>query len=196
MALMAQYVAIAASALQNFLESRKFVQSFCGREIVYIRRSSRNPDVCIKVYTSIKVGERTVRASGRDSIKVCCVFDNGRRSFGIGKFPPVLRVDSEASILARLDARIRAAAARATEWMDSNGTPSLRAQSQADVDADEAYMNRIVADAERAAEVRAFSSDPDYRDFLKDVELEEIRGAVPPEWLCDPCSEPPPPNEV
>lgn len=193
---MARYVAIAAGVLQSFLESRKFIRSSCGREIVYIKRSVRNPDVCIKVYTSIKVGERTVRASGRDSIKVCCVFDNGRRSFGIGKFPPVLRVDSEASILSRLDARIRSAAARATEWLDQNGAPrTATPRAQADIDADEAYMDKIVADAERAAEVRGFASDPDYRDFLKDVELEEVRGEVPPEWLCDPCSEPPQPLE-
>lgn len=190
---MAKFFNIDPRVIESYLAARGFTRGVQYREVVYVKRSTRNPDVQVKVYTSIRVGSAQVRGSGKDAIRVCVVFDDGRRSFGIGKFPPVLRVDSEASIISRIDERVRAAAKRATEWLDANcgPRPVPAPRPQADVDAEEAYMNKIVADAERASEIRGFASDPDYRDFLKDVELEEVRGEVPPDWLCDPCSEPP-----
>lgn len=115
---MAQFVAISAQKIEEHLTARGFTRSVQRQEVTYVRFSERRPDVCVKVYTSVKIGASTVRAAGKDAIRVCAVFDNGRRSFGIGKFPPVMRVHSEASILQRLDERIDDAVERVIEWMD------------------------------------------------------------------------------
>lgn len=115
---MAQFVAISAQKIEAHLTARGFTRSVQHQEVTYFRCSERRPEVQVKVYTSVRVGTTVVRSSGKDAIRVCVVFDNGRRSFGIGKFPPVMRVHSEASILQRLDERIDAAVERAVEWMN------------------------------------------------------------------------------
>jgi hypothetical protein len=76
-------------------------------EVVYIKRSTVDPSLMIKVYTSIRDGATAVRAAGRDAIRVCVVWDNGVRSFGVGKFDPVMRVHSVQSVLSRLDLRLK-----------------------------------------------------------------------------------------
>jgi hypothetical protein len=144
---MAHYFAVPAQAIEDFLASKKFERSVQREEVVYSRRSSRNPDVLIKVYTSIRVGAQQVRRSGTDAIRVCVVFDNGRRSFGIGRFAPVFRVTSAESTLRRLEERLREAAERGNEWID----------------------NEAIRQQERVQERRGFMSDPDYRAF-RDVE--------------------------
>ncbi len=118
---MAQFFEVPAAEIEKFLSSKSFVRGIQGNEVVYTRKSRRNPDVLMKVYTSIRVGRTAVRSSGKDSIKVCVVFDSGRRSFGIGKFPPVFRVTSTESTLERLQHRIMMAAHRAEEWLNTNG---------------------------------------------------------------------------
>lgn len=89
-----------------------------GTEVVYSRRSQRNASIVIKIYTSIREGQTAVRAAGKDSIKVCVVFDDGRKSFGVGKFPSVMRVASVESVLKRLGDTLDRAIDRATEWID------------------------------------------------------------------------------
>lgn len=170
---MANFFAVPAEALEGYLQSLRFERSVYGQEVVYSRKSAYNPNVLIKVYTSIRVGQSSVRAAGTDAIRVCCVFDNGRRSFGIGKFPPVMRVASVDSVLKRLFERLQAAAARAKAWMAEedrrNGVSSRdQAEWQARVEEKAAYA-RFEAEQER----RAFASDPDFRADT------------------DPCSEPP-----
>lgn len=114
------FVAIPSQDIENWLESKKFQRSVVRNEIVYTRASTRNPNVLLKVYTSIRVGSDSVRGAGRDSIKACVIFDNQKgKSFGIGKFPPVLRVVSVESTIKRLEERIREAAKRGNEWIDS-----------------------------------------------------------------------------
>lgn len=140
---MSQYFAVPASAIEDFLTDKKFERTVQRNEVVYSRKSSRNPNVILKVYTSIRIGASAVRGSGKDAIRACVIFDNGQRSFGIGKFPPVFRVTSTNSVLLRLDERLRQAAARGNEWID----------------------NQAVRDAERAAEARGFLSDPDFQNL-------------------------------
>jgi hypothetical protein len=117
---MANYFAMPAETLEKWLVDNKFERTVQYREVVYVRKSQKNPDVVIKVYTSIRDGASNVRNSGRDAIRVCSVFDNGRKSFGIGKFPPVFRVTSVESVLGRLKDRIMDAAKRANEWIEKN----------------------------------------------------------------------------
>jgi hypothetical protein len=115
---MADFIAVPAVDLENFLQSKKFERTKQRDEVVYIRRSTVDPCLMMKIYTSIKDGQTTVRAAGRDAIRVCVVWDNGQgRSFGVGKFPPVFRVHSVQSVLERLDLKLKEAAQRAKDWL-------------------------------------------------------------------------------
>lgn len=111
------FVAVPAEIIEKWLSERKFERTVHHREVVYVRRSSVNPNVCIKVYTSIRVGQAQVRGAGKDAIRACVVFDNGQRQFGIGKFPAVPRVNSVESVLRRTKERILEAVKRANEWI-------------------------------------------------------------------------------
>ncbi len=118
---MASYVAVPAGDLEKFLTDNKFERGQQGNEVVFFRRSQRNPDVRIKVYTSIRIGQTAVRNAGKDSIKVCAVFENARKSFAVApKLQPVFRVTSVESVLARLKERIKEAAELANKWIDKN----------------------------------------------------------------------------
>lgn len=86
------------------------------KEKVFERAHEENPVVKIRVYTSISNGYATARRRGKDSIKVCTIVD-GRRTFGIGKFPRVHRTGSTEKVLARMLQRMRAAYERGTEWI-------------------------------------------------------------------------------
>ncbi len=123
---MANFVNVSASAIEGWLEARRFERTVQFHEVVYVRKSRDYPDVCIKVYTSVRVGRQQARDRGRDSIKVAVVYDNGRKSFGIGKFPHVNRVTSEQAVIARLEERVRAAAERGKEWIRQQGGPRYR----------------------------------------------------------------------
>lgn len=117
---MARYHEVPADVIEGWLAGRSFRRTVQRNEVVYVRESRRDPGVKMKVYTSVSDGAAGVRRSGSDAIRVVVVFDDGRRSFGIGKFRPVFRVTSDASVLSRLEARLKEAAARANEWLDRN----------------------------------------------------------------------------
>lgn len=117
---MANYFAVPTQEIEQFLVAKKFERTVQRNEVVYVKRSTRNPDVLMKVYTSVHVGAASVRRSGKDAIRVCVVFQNSYKSFGIGKFAPVFRVTSTESVLRRLMDRLREAAQRATEWIDND----------------------------------------------------------------------------
>ena len=151
---MPNYVNVPAATIEEFCQSKGFSRTVQGNEVVYVRSSRVNPDVKIKVYTSIRTGEAAARRRGKDSIKVCAVFDDGRRSFGIGRFPRVHRTGSPQAVLDRVLDRLRKAAARANEWIAENRTASR-----------EAWRDRLQEKAEfarleRAQEERAFSYGP------------------------------------
>lgn len=117
---MANFVQVPAGPIEDWLQKKGFERTVQRQEVVYVRRSRRDRAVQLKVYTSIRLGQQAVRGRGKDAIRVCVVFDNGRRSFGIGKFSPVFRVTSTESVLRRLEERLRSAALRGNEWMDRN----------------------------------------------------------------------------
>lgn len=164
------FVPVPAATLEGFLRSLRFERTVRYNEVVYERRSARNPSVVMKVYTSIRQGDSLVRASGKDAIRVCVVFDDGVRSFGIGKFPPVPRVHSVDSVLRRLRERLVAASERGREWMDGDDAKA-RARGQRPSWAEKALVERLQEKAdfaarERRQEAAAFLSDPDYADIL------------------------------
>ncbi len=118
---MTTFVSVPAQAIEDFLKSKGFVRTVQRCEVVYVRNHDRDPNVKIKVYTSIRTGAAAARRRGKDSIKVCTVFDNGQRSFGIGKFPRVHRTGSTEKVLERTLERMRAAYKRANQWLREQG---------------------------------------------------------------------------
>lgn len=122
------YVEIEAADICNFLEEKGFTRGSQGNEVVYERAHNLNPNVKVKVYTSVHVHKTTARKCGGDSIKVCTIFDNGRSRFGVGKFPRIHRTGSTEAVLLRMYEKMRAAYARGTEWIreqeKKNGIPS------------------------------------------------------------------------
>ena len=150
---MPHYVEVPARDIEAFCRKHKFDRTVHRREVVYVRSSVRNPDVKIKVYTSIRVGRSAARGNGKDSIKVCVVFDNGRRAFGIGKFPRVHRTGSPEAVLARVLERLKAAAKRANEWIAEDAASSRAWRERLEEKSEYARL-------ERAREERAFAAGP------------------------------------
>jgi hypothetical protein len=208
---MANFVEVPATAIESHLSGKQFVRTVQYQEVVYIRAAQRNPDVKLKVYTSIRNGQQTVRRSGKDAVRVCVVFDNGRRSFGIGKFPSIPRVHSVESVLRRVDERIRAAKIRALEWIQEQekkqaGTGFVRpapVPGTDDFNAQWVAHKNEFARMEAEVESRAFMNDPDMRQMPFDGEDPEVELAHRECGLYsnddrhldlddrDPCSEPP-----
>lgn len=153
------FVPVPAAVIEDALRALRFERTVQYREVVYVRRSARNPDVMIKVYTSVRVGDSVVRPSGSDAIRVCVVFDNGRKSFGIAKLGPVHRVHSVESVMRRLRERLQEAARNGKRWMDESDARERAWHSRVQEKAD-------FARREREQEARGFLSDPDYRAML------------------------------
>lgn len=116
------YVAVPATVIEDFLQAKGLERSVYYNEVVYTQTHGDNPNVKIKVYTSIRVGQAAVRACGADSIKVATVFDDGAKRFGVGKFPHILRVGSEQEVLDRIQERLTAAYKRGSEWLSQQQT--------------------------------------------------------------------------
>lgn len=126
---MPPFAEIRSEVLESFLTKKRFHRTIQGEEVVYIRDSSRNPCVKMKVYTSITNGDSRVRRRGGDAIRTCLVYDNGRQNVGIGKFTSVHRTTSEESTIQRLLERMLEAAKFADNWIDHHLTappPGLR----------------------------------------------------------------------
>lgn len=159
------FVAVPAETIERWLQEKKFERTVHGNEIVYTRKSQRNPNVVMKVYTSIRVGQQAVRAAGKDAIRVCVAFEGARRNFGIGRFNPVLRVTSVESIFNRLKERLLEASKRANEWIDKNEEEFRRrdALRQENGAGDIAWKNEH-ARREARQESQAFEMDPDFQD--------------------------------
>lgn len=162
---MANYVAVPAEAIEKFLQDNKFEKGQQGNEVVYHRCSQRNPSVRIKVYTSIRIGQVQVRNAGKDSIKVCAVFDNGRKSFAVApRLNPVFRVTSTESVLTRLKERLKEAAELANKWIDKNEAEFAARDAARKAQHPDIQMKNRFADRERRQESEAFLLDPDFQD--------------------------------
>jgi hypothetical protein len=118
---MASYVEVPADAIEGLLKNKGFARTTQGHEVVYERCSTRDPNVRLKVYTSIRDGVNVARKCGADSIKVCCVYQSPTRTFGVGRFPHINRVGDTQAVLDRILEKILAAAKRGNEWIDQQG---------------------------------------------------------------------------
>lgn len=121
-----RFVEVSRETLESFLVSKGFRRDVQNHEVVYIRDHHIDPNVKVKVYTTLSVGAEQARNCGDDAIRVVTIFDNGRgKSFGVGKFPKLLRTAPAALpeservqvLLDRLHERMREAYARANEFV-------------------------------------------------------------------------------
>jgi len=115
-----RYVEVRREIIEGFLQSKHFERSVQATEVVYLFRHLKDPRVLVKVYTSLRVGSRYTRRCGEDAIRVATVYDDGQRSFGVGRFPKVLRTGSEQLILDRVYSRIREAYLRGSDFIRMN----------------------------------------------------------------------------
>jgi len=145
---MTTFVQVPAQAIEDFLKSKGFTRTVHRCEVVYVRAHEDCPDVVVKVYTSIGTRYNGTRGNGRDSIKVCTVFDDGRKRFGIGKFPRIHRTGSTEAVFGRMLERMRAAYARGSQWLREDRVRQ------------DLLWKREFAKREREQEERAFLAGP------------------------------------
>lgn len=112
-----RYVEVSSQAIENLLSSKGFVRTVQNREVVYVFTHKADPCVKVKVYTSLRDGASVARGCGEDAIRICTVFEGNGKSFGIGKFPKILRTGSEEAVLDRIIERARIAYLRGTEFV-------------------------------------------------------------------------------
>lgn len=119
---MGRYIEVDSNQFVEFLKSKGFVreQTEIGKEVVYTFCHEYNPNVRVKVYTSITEGAEIARSVGRDAIRVVCIFNNGEKSFGIAKMPRVYRTGSQEKVQARTLDRMREAYRAGSQWITKN----------------------------------------------------------------------------
>ena len=117
---MSNYIEIKSDVIESFLKSKGFVRGIQGAEIVYDRKHSDNPNITIRVYTSIRNGSEAARAVGKDAIRITAFFDDGKKSFGMFKGTRVYRVTSEKAILERMYERMQEAYKICNQWILKN----------------------------------------------------------------------------
>lgn len=108
----------AALSAMGGMEKATRPSRYSPGEIYFEIPAAANPQLVIKVYTSIPVGGGRVRGSGKDAIRVCLVWRSDEReaqSAGLLKTVRVHRVTSVASTLKRLKDRVRDCNRKAVE---------------------------------------------------------------------------------
>jgi len=117
-----RYVEVDSMKFEKFLQEKGFVKNKTdfGKEVVYSFCHEYNPNIRVKVYTSITEGVKVARSIGSDAIRVVCIFDNGNRSFGIAKLPRVYRTGSQQKVEARTLERMREAYKLGSSWIRNN----------------------------------------------------------------------------
>lgn len=117
---MSRFVSVPSEKLESFLKDKGFKRTETRTEVVYVFNHKVNKNIQIKVYTSIKIGNQAARGCGKDAIRVCAVFNNGKKSFGIAKLPRVYRTGSVDKVLDRMLERMREAYSVSTDWAKKN----------------------------------------------------------------------------
>lgn len=117
-----RYVELNSAKFESFLKHKGFVRETIdsGKEIVYSFCHEYNPNVRVKVYTSIVSGAKTARSVGKDAIRIVCIFDDGSKSFGIAKMPRVYRTGNQEKVEERTLERMREAYRCGSRWIRNN----------------------------------------------------------------------------
>ena len=114
-----RYIEVNSELFESWLQEKGFIRndSVSGNEVVYEICNCKNPNVRVRVYTSIARGKESARKIGKDSIKVSCFFDDGKTSFGIAKMPRIYRTGSQAKVQERTLSRMREAYSLGNRWI-------------------------------------------------------------------------------
>jgi hypothetical protein len=116
-------VEVPAEAIVTFLKSKGFAERDAtkvrGNEIVYERAHRADPRYKVLVYTSVRRGATRARPVGKDAIRVCAIFEEGRvlariardgaMTRGIWKGSRVHRTGTVEGVFARMLERMRTA---------------------------------------------------------------------------------------
>lgn len=114
---MAHYIEVDSEQFKSFLIRYGFSETVSNNEVVFTKAHSLQPNLVVKVYTSIRVGKAVARDVGKDAVRVVAIFDDGKKSFGVFKGKRIYRTTSQDSVHDRVFERIDAAFARCDEWL-------------------------------------------------------------------------------
>lgn len=115
-----RYIQVPSEAIHNWAKSKNMVQTTEGNEIVYVAKSGLR---AIKFYTSIRVGNSTVRDCGKDAIRFVLrayagvdFLSKQKRVFTIGDEPRVYRTGTVDGVLSRIEERYQDLVSRAKDF--------------------------------------------------------------------------------
>lgn len=110
-----RYIVIDSSKLFLFLESFGFSRSITpNSEVVYSQAYVGNPNLVVKIYTSVSSGDTVARDIGEDAIRITAV--DTQISKGIYKGARVYRTGSQGKVHARIKERFHEAFQRCMEY--------------------------------------------------------------------------------
>jgi hypothetical protein len=124
-----RFVEVNSERMEAFLQSKGFERTTFGDEVVYFRKHDKYPKLQVKVYTSIRIGSSAARGCGADAIRVVAIFDDGKKSFGVGKFPRVYRTGTEEGVFERTLLRMKEAYQRCNDWLKIQRRKQAQVQS-------------------------------------------------------------------
>jgi hypothetical protein len=102
------YNPIDTAILTTALEKAGFTSSKVGKEVVYIRAHHKESGLRVKVYTSAASGKESVKAKGKDAIRVCLTYVTPKgKERGVAKAKRVFRTGTDSAILKRMTDRMR-----------------------------------------------------------------------------------------
>ena len=103
------YNPIDAKHLTAALEKHGFEPTVVGKELVYTRDNHNDPQLTVKVYTSVTEGHEFVKKKGSDAIRTCLVYTGpDGKTRGVAKTKRVHRSGTDTAIIKRMMERARA----------------------------------------------------------------------------------------
>ena len=117
---MSRFVMVSRKSMTEALEKAGFTPFQTGgrsAELGYFRCHGLDPNIQIKIYTSLPADRSVARGCGEDAIRVVAVFDDGAKNFPICKLPRVHRTGSEAAVIERTLERAREAWRFVNLWL-------------------------------------------------------------------------------
>lgn len=111
-----RYIDIDADRFIAFLTSKGFSRTVQNRELVFVKQHERNPNLYVKVYSSISVNATLARGVGSDCIRVVAIHDGNGKSFGIWKATRTYRTGSQEAVEQRTYDRMRECYAALNRW--------------------------------------------------------------------------------
>lgn len=115
----AHFVEIDSAAFEAFFQREGFTRSLSNYEVVYAKPLPANPKIVVKVFTSIREGDATVRDVGKDAVRVVAIFTNGEKTYPLFRGKRIHRTTSQESVQERVLERIADAFARCAEWTET-----------------------------------------------------------------------------